>query len=97
MAQITGKYLYLAETYPGAAAAAPTNLYDITITNVSGLDIVGGVLTDLATATNGSRVVKLDATSSISGTRPIVDTLTFNLSGNSNASATGVVKLYFNK
>jgi hypothetical protein len=97
MAQILGKWLYIAETYPGASSAAPTDQYDITITNSSGLDVVGGVLADRATATNERRVVKLDSTSTISGGAYITDTLTLNIANNSNASATGTIKLFFGK
>lgn len=36
--------VYLVETVPSSGATAPTNLYDLTLLNADGLDIMGGNL-----------------------------------------------------
>ncbi len=49
LAKLATWYLYRAETKPGATA--PTDLYDITIVNANGVDVVGGLLLNRSSST----------------------------------------------
>ena len=89
--KIAGRLLAL-ETKPGATA--PTTLYDITVTDADGHDVIEGVGADRsATATEKAVIV-------YSGTEihPPVgkeDQLTLKIANNSVNSAIIVVKIYF--
>lgn len=77
-------------TNPGATA--PTDNYDITLTEeITGVDIMGDELADLsntATAQNAPKIGNAYAC------RVVYDALTMNLTNNSVNSATGVVYVY---
>ena len=75
-----------AVTDPGATA--PTDNYDITITDALGNDVFGGELMNRDTSTSES------AEPAIPYIRVNLKDLNFNLSGNSQNGATGVVKIY---
>ena len=75
-----------AVTDPGSTA--PTDNYDITITDALGNDVFGGELTNRDTSTSES------VEPAIPYIRVNLKDLTFNLSGNSQNGATGTVKIY---
>lgn len=75
-----------AATDPGSTA--PTDNYDITITDALGNDVFGGELTNRDTTTSES------AEPAIPYIRVNLKDLNFNLSGNSQNGATGTVKIY---
>lgn len=74
-------------TNPGATA--PTDNYDITITDSDGFDVLGGVGANRDTTTTEEAEILM-----VSMPRIVANTLTFNLSGNSVNSALGTCKLY---
>ena len=82
-------YVFLVTTNPGATA--PTDNYDITLTDSDGVDIAGGELLNRDTANSEQAVPKVGA---VYGSRYVEDGVTLNLSGNSVNSATGTVKIY---
>lgn len=82
--RIEGWYLYSAETNPGAVA--PTDDYDIVITDADGLDIAKGLLMNRDTATT-------ELADSINAV--VRGNLTFTLTNNSVNSATGTLILVF--
>ena len=84
-AMVLGLYLVQAETVPGTA---PTALYDITVLNASGADVMGGGLANRS-ATLGELAYPATASPVITGV------LTFAISGNSVNAATGTVILNF--
>lgn len=75
-----------AVTDPGSPA--PTDNYDITVTDANGNDIFGGELTNRDASASES------VEPAIPYIRVNLKDLTFNLSGNSENAATGVVKIY---
>lgn len=88
---ITGGKVYgvLQRIVTNPGVPAPTDNYDITITDSDGLDVLGGVGANRDTAnTEEAEIVQT------SFQRIVADVLTFNLSGNSVNSATGVCKLF---
>lgn len=94
-----GWYVYKAITSPGAAGAQPTDLYDVTLTQVipgttGTVDIMGGELANRSNASNQEVVPKVD---SVYGPQPITGDLTLNVTNNSNASGTGVIVLFLAK
>jgi hypothetical protein len=94
-AKVIGKLLCQIETDPGTTA--PTTLYDITLTDISSNDVLGGAgMNRSATATEPA-VPIIDTTTSLQGCRTITSPLTFNLSNNSVNGAIVSVKLLFVK
>lgn len=93
MSPLIGAYLCGAETVPGAGAAAPTALYDVTVTNGSSIDTFGGTLGNRSASAGEYAVPSLS--SGVYGCWFVTDTLTFNLTNNSVNSATGTLKLFF--
>lgn len=85
---ITG-YVLLGETNPGAAA--PTDNYDIVVTNEEGTDIFGGELMNRDTANNEQAVPLVG---NAYGPRFVNSKLTMTLTNNSVNSATGRLILY---
>ena len=71
---------------PDAAGTQPTNLYDVTITDVDNLDVLAGLGADLS---NAATVVKTHA----DGLTAAVGKLTLNVTNAGNAKG-GVVILY---
>lgn len=86
---LKGWYLYSAETNPGSTA--PTDLYDITLTDADGLDIAWSLLNNRST-TNTELVLVSTAST---GFPVIRGNLTFTLTNNSVNSATGTLILIF--
>lgn len=82
-------YVFLVATNPGATA--PTDNYDITLTDSDGVDISGGELLNRDTISSEQAVPKVGA---IYGSRYVEGGVTLNLTGNSVNSATGTVKIY---
>jgi hypothetical protein len=88
---IEGRLLALA-TNPGATA--PTNLYDVTVEDQHGHDVLEGVGANRATATTEKVPVVYSGTA----VHPAVDesdTLTLTIANNSENSAAVVVELYY--
>ena len=85
-ALLKGAYLFLAITDPGTMA--PTDNYDITVTDSYGVDLVAAMLADRDTATSEQ----------IHPVPRLVDTaLTMTLTNNSVNSAVGQLVLYFSR
>lgn len=91
---VYGWYCFMAETKPGSAAAAPTALYDIAITNAEGTDIFGGELGDRSGTANEWAVPLVDI---VYGPVLVISALTVTITNNSNAAGTGEIYLYFAK
>ena len=90
--QIKGAKVLMALTDPGATA--PTDLYDITITDAYGVDVFGGELGNRSTSSSEQALPKIG---SGYGPRPVEGALTFNLTNNSVNSATGQVRVFFER
>lgn len=92
---ITTKFegrLIALETNPGSTA--PTDNYDIAITDGEGVDVLQGVGANRDTANSEVAQIVVSGTS----LRPVVDetdTLTLAITGNSVNSATVVITLYY--
>jgi hypothetical protein len=82
-------FVCLVVTDPGTTA--PTDNYDITITDADGVDIMGGQLLNRDTANSEHAVPKIG---SAYGCRPFQGTMTVNIINNSVNSATGEVKVW---
>lgn len=91
MGAFNGWFLFKMDADVGSTA--PTNLYDVTISNSMG-DITGGALTDLLAAGNQVNLMPLSA-DDYEIMVPVSSALTFALANNSVNSATGTIKLYF--
>lgn len=84
-------YVYMVVTDPGTTA--PQALYDLTLTDSYGLDIMGGALLDRsATVTEQAFPVLLTG---VYGSRRVNGRLTLNLTNNNVNAATGIVYIYF--
>ena len=89
--KISGKLLAL-ETDPGATA--PTNLYDITVTDAEGYDVLEGVGANRSSANTEKANIIFSGTS----VNPPVgkgDVLTVNIANNSVNAALITIKLYY--
>ena len=84
MARLQGWYLFLAVTDPGATA--PTDNYDITVTDSYGVDLVAGMLADRDTATS-EQIFPVP--------RLVDTTLVMTITNNAVNSAVGTLVLYF--
>lgn len=82
-------YVYTVITNPGSTA--PTDNYDITLTDSDGVDVMGGATLNRDTA-NSEQVFSLDGF-----LRYTKGNLTFTLSNNSVNSATGTVIIHIYK
>lgn len=83
-------YVFMVVTNPGAVA--PTALYDITLTDADGVDIMGGTLANRS-ATASEQVIPA-VVSGIYGGRYVIGGLTLNLTNNSVNGAGGTVVIY---
>lgn len=83
-------YVFMAVTNPGSTA--PTDNYDITLTDADGVDIFGAELSNRDTTNSEQAVPKIG--SATYGSRYVNSVLTLNITGNSVVSATGVVRIY---
>lgn len=81
-----GWVLYYCVSNPGSTA--PTDLYDITLTDSDGVDVMGAALTNLSSST-AEQIVPTYIFPMIAGS------WTWTLSGNAEANATGSVKCFF--
>lgn len=90
-AEISGMNITTIETIPGSGAAAPTNGYDITLINANGIDMAGGKLASRSSTLPEQIICRVNATDEIYITPPVTGVLTLVVTGNSVASATGVV------
>ena len=89
---VTGYHCYLAVTDPGATA--PTDDYDIAITDTYSCDVFGGALADRDTA-NSEQVAP--AVGSAYGGRTCAGVWTLAITNNSVNSAVVTLVLYFSK
>ena len=92
LAQKIDGFLLKLVTDPGATA--PTDNYDITITDAEGFDLLQGLAANRHTTTSQNIEIVMLAT----GNHPAVsatDTLTLNISGNATISATTQIILYW--
>ena len=88
--KFSGRLLAL-ETDPGATA--PTDNYDITITDANGLDVLQGVGANRHTSTTQMAAIVFSGTS-VHPPVSMGDTLTLNVANNSVNGATFTIKLY---
>ena len=82
-------YVVLVITNPGGTA--PTDNYDITLTDADSVDIMGGALGNRDTSASEHAVPKIG---DIYGGRWVTGTITLNITNNSVNSATGTVTIY---
>lgn len=82
-------YVYMVVTDPGTPS--PTASYDITITDASGVDIMGGELADRSATASEQVVPKIDG---LYGARRVNGTITLNVTNNSVTAASIVVKVF---
>lgn len=85
-------YIILVVTDPGTTA--PTDNYDITLTDGNSVDAMGGNLADRDTANTEQAVPKIGT---VYGGRYVSGILTLNISNNAVNSATGTVKIYIER
>lgn len=83
-------YVFMVVTNPGGTA--PTTLYDITLTDADGVDIMGGKLADRS-ATASEQAIPAVMTG-VYGGRYVIGGLTLNISNNSVNGAGGTVVIY---
>ena len=84
-------FVYLVETDPGTTA--PTDNYDITLTDRNGTDVMGGALANRDTTTTETAAPLLsDGTAWVI---PVFGPLTLNISNNSVNAAKGVVRIFY--
>jgi hypothetical protein len=81
--------IYAMETNPGSTA--PTDNYDITLTDSDGVDLLGGQGANRDTANSEMVPAKIGT---VFGCAPTQDAFTLNITNNSVNSATGTVKVY---
>lgn len=86
---IRGWYWYEAVTNPGTTA--PTNLYDITVSDADGVDISGALLNNLS-STSSERI---NLGRQVNSYPAIKGSWTWSLANNSQTSATGTCALLF--
>ena len=76
-------------TNPGSTA--PTDNYDITLTDADGVDLMGGELADRDTSTSEVAVPKIDTTF---GCVVVTESFIMNITGQSVSAATGTMSVY---
>ena len=86
-------YVVLVVTNPDDDAA-PTDAYDITLTDADDCDVMGGTLTDRSDTDSEHAVPKIG---NVYGGRWVSGILTLNVSGNSVDSAVGTVAVYIQR
>lgn len=91
MSATTFGQIIAVETDPGGTA--PTNLYDITLTDAQSNDVMGGSLANRST-TATQRAAPL-LTSGTEWPAPFYGTLTLNITNNAVNAATGSVRVYW--
>lgn len=88
-------YVTMVVTDPGGTA--PTDNYDITLTDANGVDIMGGSLANRDTINTEQAFPLLDATNFVYGPRYVSGTLTLTITNQSVNSATGQVLIYIQR
>lgn len=88
---LVGFFLYSVKVWPGATA--PTDASDLTITDVDGIDLLGGRGTDLIDS--ASLTSCCVGTTSTDMPMPITGPITLNISGNVVNAAVINIKLLF--
>lgn len=83
-------FVFLVVTDPGTTA--PTDDYDITLTDANGVDIMGGELLNRDESNSEQAVPLIDG---VFGSRYVKGVLTINISNNSVNSAVVVVKIFY--
>lgn len=82
-------YVILVITNPGSTA--PTDNYDITLTDADGVDVMGGTLANRDAANTEQAVPMIGA---VYGGRWVSGIITLNITNNSVNSATGTVQVF---
>lgn len=94
MLRIDG-YIIKVITNPGTTA--PTDNYDITLTNIDGADVVHGELANRDT-TNTEEIVPIPADNvTVYGGSAVIGRITLNITNNSVNSATGTVTVIYER
>jgi len=86
---INGSILVV-DTDPGATA--PTDNYDITLTDSYGIDVMGGALANRSTSASQRSDAVLN---SAYGPAPVIGRVTLNISNNAVNGATGKVRIIY--
>jgi hypothetical protein len=90
---IVNGFVFKVRTVPGSGAYSPTNNYDITLADDSGLDIMGGALADRsATAVQWASPIAQDGASLVEA--PVSGPLFINIVNNSVPAAVVGIRLY---
>lgn len=85
-------YVFLVKTSPGTPA--PADNYNITLTDSDGIDVMGGELLLRDTANPEMAVPKID---SVYGEVLVHGYITHNITSQTDASATGVTRVYYRR
>lgn len=89
--QIAGKYIVVVSCIP-SSVDVPTTLYDVTITDTNGLDVVGGILLNRTSGATGDQATPFIG--ALYGPRPISTALTWTVANaGSGKSGTGILEL----
>ena len=84
-------YVFLVVTNP-SGVTAPTDAYDITLTDSDGVDVMGGELADRSDSNSEQAVPLIDG---VFGSRFVKGPLTITITGNSVDSAVTVVTVFY--
>lgn len=93
--KVEGWYIYMVDTKPGTTA--PTTLYDITIENADGVDLMGGTLANRSATAAERATATIDTVKAITGMPQIVGATTIKVTNQSVASATWTMKIYLTR
>ena len=91
--KISGSFLLQVKTIPGSPA--PTTLYDITLEDGDGLDVMQGTLSDRSATLVETAVPKQDSKRGVQGPVYTKGDLTLKISNQGVNSAKGTIRLYF--
>jgi|WetSurMetagenome_2_1015567.scaffolds.fasta_scaffold516452_2 hypothetical protein len=97
MSQLLDLFLILGSTFNGATA--PQALFDITLTDAIGVDILGtaGMNRPAVVGGNSQFTPITDTTYATGGLRPITSNLTLNITNNNVTTALFTIQLFFSK
>jgi hypothetical protein len=91
-------YGYIALVVVDPGSPAPQALYDVTITDETGIDVMGGALADLSATVSLQTMPVIGPSGTTAYAGRFVDSkLTFNLSNNNVSGAKGTVYIYLVK
>ncbi len=88
---------YIVKVITNPGATAPTDNYDITLTNSDGIDVVHGALANRDTSTSEEIVPVPSDNVTIYGGSAVAGVITLNITNNSVNSATGTVTVIFER